>query len=146
MKNQGYYCYRYDRSSDGTIAVSTRSISNPFNQNVGLTRLKVTIQKNLLSLLSVHSTLSPEVKKTLPAPDVWLHKSCNGRLAFQSDLGTRKLLTQGTHAPDIAIIYPLSNHYPTIIQAFSAFYSRPHSLTYVATKHANLLEQNKVCT
>lgn len=41
------------RSSDGTIVVhvSTRSISNGFNQNVGSSRFKVTIQQKLLSLI-----------------------------------------------------------------------------------------------
>ena len=103
---------------DGTIVVhvSTRSISNGFNQNVGSSRFKVTIQQKLLSLI-ISAFYFIAWRKMIEdnftctwclGSQVLQWSSKSGRLAFQSDLGTRKFPTQNTHAPDISRHFPRS--------------------------------------
>ena len=102
------------RSSDGTIDASTRSISNGFNQNVGSSRFKVTIQQKLLSLIIsafYFIAWSEMIEDNFTC--IWCLGSKvlqwsikSGRLA--RELGTRKLPTQDTHAPDISRHFPRS--------------------------------------
>lgn len=121
------------RSSDGTITVSTRSISNRFNQNVRLSNdlAKVTFLNYKCILLY---RLTWNEWRQLYLHLMFVHKSCNEAGSLFKAIWVRGNYWRRTPTPDISRHFPRSTHVLT------------YSLTqkYVATKHANLLEKKKV--
>lgn len=118
------------RSADGTITVSTRSISNRFNQNVGLTRLKATTQQKLHSLIisAFYFITWREMNEDNFTCTWCLFTSPAMKPARFSKRSGYEEIIDAEHPPRI---------YPGIFRVLLT-YSSTRSPKYVATKHANI--------